>query len=102
MRTQRLLLYSLFSVELIRLLKLRSLVVRLDEMIANPRPVVLELCAFFDLECFSSYVNQVIRGLFSEPNPTRNGINWTRGHLQAVEKLKTDFPEYFFGSHEAE
>ena len=84
---------------MVQRLKLHHKIVKLDEMITNPRPVVLELCAFFDLQCFAAYVDQVIAGLFTEPNPTRRGIDWTPNLIETVEKMKRDFPDYFFGSH---
>ena len=84
---------------MVQRLKLHHKVVKLDEMIAKPRPVVLELCALFGLECFPDYVDQVLGGLFTEPNPTRRGIDWTPDLIEAVEKMKRDFPDYFFGSH---
>ena len=68
-------------------------------MIADPRRVILEICSFFNLECFPSYVEEVLQGLFNEPNPTRNGIEWTPEYLDAVELMKKDYPEFFFGSH---
>ena len=69
-------------------------------MIANPRPAILELCTFFELECFTSYVDEVIEGLISESNhPPRKGIDWRPDQIETVERMKTEFPEYFFGSH---
>ena len=93
-------LFPLFSHQKIgSTLKLHHKIVKLDEMIAHPRPVVLELCAFFDLECFPDYVDHVLGGIFTAPNPTRKGIDWTPDLIEAVEKLKIDFPDYLFGSH---
>ena len=87
------------SKELMQSLNVPTIIVKLDEMIVDPKPVIFDLCSFFDLECFPSYVEEVLGGLFTEPNPTRRGIEWEQEHIDAVEQMKRDYPEFFFGSH---
>jgi hypothetical protein len=66
--------------------------VRLEDLIADPEPVLARLCAFLDVPAEQDYLAACAGIVFANPRRTRDGVAWTLESLAEIERGIADHP----------
>jgi hypothetical protein len=57
-----------------------------EDFIANPKPLLRELCAFLGQSCDEQYLDDCASIVFDKPKKTRTDANWTPSLISRVEE----------------
>jgi hypothetical protein len=63
----------------------RSITIRHEAMISDPRADLSRLCAFLDLELYPGYLEDCCRVVFTSPTFTRRKVSWSPALVRDVE-----------------
>jgi hypothetical protein len=67
-------------------------VVRLEDLIAAPKPTVAGMCAFFDLDAPDHYLDACAKVVFPAPRKTRAAVEWTPDLVRELQDRLAPYP----------
>ena len=65
---------------------------RLEELIAQPRPILNDLCSFVGVEADSDFVDACSDKLFAKPRQSQKGVDWPIALVRSVYQQMEDYP----------